>query len=81
MKRAIPTTPSRPTTPISQSGIGQRVDERHHGSGGEIQKRWGAIRVVEHIAERPCERSKVGQQARRLLWSAANKHLSRGSGA
>ena len=63
MKRAIPTT-SCSTTPIStRQAIGECIDERYHGCGGETQKRWGAIRVVEHITERPCERFEVGQQA------------------
>src|SRR5437899_10923024 len=46
-------------THFTSQAIGERVDERYHGSGGEIQKRWGAIRVVEHIAERPCARFEV----------------------
>jgi len=54
-------------THFTSQAIGECVDERHHGSGREIQKRWGAIRVVEHIAERPCERLEVGQQARCVL--------------
>ena len=77
MKSATPTTPSRPTTPISpRQAIGERVDERHHGRGGEIQKRGGAIRVVEDIAERPGERFEVWLQARGvLLWEGSKQGI------
>src|SRR5262249_6357354 len=63
-------------TYFTSQAIGECVDERHHGSGGEIQKCWGAIRVVEHIAERPGERFEVGQQARCvLLWERGKQAI------